>query len=815
MNVCKIHLLLMINKMVICQLYKNLKFSLQEFSLMLAGNLSMVLRIIVFGVFTTGVSFGQDLITPGPWPGRLWNDITSGGDRSGTQLTNVLFDQLDDFDFGKSYAGITGKIGINRGVYDNQDVMNTWTVNDQFFIDLSRSATEFSIPLVPSATLPLNFNIGVGGVLKINHIRQTLASRYKDLPTIDELHGEVKRQADRWNALDPSLRPRFSKIWAPLLNVYRIPWTKQDLRKLGKDEIISYSTSGYVCVGLETGFVPIQLPAGVDLTFGVGVQAFLKGEFRITVLKEDDRFVRVKLTRVRSTGTGATVGAETSRIQMFEGFLLFEGTNIETRLLETNITVVPFKFNWETELKNQSDVGYRFDLEDPGAEEAFEKAMRGSFTLAGKLAGKGHSVTHLITRNSNQKTVARSLRLGMNWLAEFGMGAQKKDQWITLERPDGTYEIFKTSLELSRSWSTFWGTGEKKNFLFSVILDETRFERNEDNSFQLMTEVLYEDVNTSATEIRDYIRDAEAVIGNENILPELPLLVPDGNDKFKMARYNRSSFYFGQYLSQKQVMKFLMTSKEKAWEIAHKSFDYLSKGKRNRRAEKFYNHWMSLQDRFTRSMSKSEMSQALMDLRSLFKFHRKAIHALKTIVLALDKEEIDFFLTATNLAFGRVQFSGRNITNAEKLLRLADDAIEFEGQAGSIRTNPDALIKDLKVTQEDDKHIKVVFSLPEKSNYLFFKILRTSGWKRIKTLKEFIFVNRDRFNSGQNTWIISLDSSDKLEEEIVEAFKDTNYYTFQMSSSPDRSSWGRVASNRFRFKVKKAENLEEGSMKKK
>lgn len=765
----------------------------------------MFLRLLFFLILSTGPCFGQDLVNPDPWPGRVWGDISQGVDRSGTQLTNVIFEQLDDFDFGKSYVGISGKIGIKRSVFDNQDVMNTWTVNDQFFIDISHNATEFSVPLIPSVTTPLNFNLGVGGLIKINHIRQVPASKFKNLPTIDSLHGEIKGETDRWYALDPSLRPRFSKLWNPLLNVYRIPWTKEGLRKIGKGEIISYSTSGYVSVGLESGFVPIKLPAGVDLTFGVGVQAFLKGEFRVTLLKEDDRFVRVKLTKVRSTGTGATVGAETSKIQLYEGFLLFEGKSIETRLLETNITVVPFKFTWEAEFKKQFDLGYRFDLEDPVAQEAFEKAMRGNFRVAGALAGENRPVAHLITRNSYQKRMARSLKLGMNWLVNLGRGSQKKDQWITLERPEGTNEIFKTSLELSRTWSTFWGAGEKKNFLFSAIFDQTAYERNEDNSFQLVTEVLYEDVNTSASEIQGYIRDAEAVIGNENALPELPILVPDADDKLKKASYKRSSFYFGQYLSQKQVMKFLMTSKEKAWDIAHKSFDYLRKGRRNRKAEKFYNYWMKLQERFKRTMNKDEMALALQELRSLFKYHNKAIHALKAIVLALDKEEIDFFLTASNLAFGRVQFNGRGTTNAEKLLQMADETIEFENRAGTIRTNPEALIKDLKLIQEGDKQIKVTFILPEHSKYLFFKILRTSGWKRIKTLKEFIFVNRDRFKTGVNTWVINADSNDLLEQEIMEAFKETEYYTFQMSSSPDRNSWGRVVSNRFRFKAPKPE----------
>lgn len=754
----------------------------------------MVMRSLLLYLLLLGQALGQSQVKPESWPGHLWADFSKEVDKSGTVFTNIIFDQLDDFSFGHGLGPVDVNVGVRRSVLDNHDVLNTWTVNDEFSFSVGHSDTEFTFPLVPSVTTPVGFTLGVGGKLKVNHIRQVQASRYLDLPTVESLQVE---QQQKWYEIDPSIRPRFSKLWNPLLNLYRIPWTTKGLKKLGKGEIISYSTSGFVSVGLEAGFLPLKLPKAIDLSVGAGVQAFVKGEFRITLLKEDDQFVRVKLTKIRSVGEGFTVGAQTSNIQLYEGFLLFEGKPIEVKLLETNITVVPFKFTWEDEFQKQYDLGYRFDLSDEAAQDAFEKCMRGSFAAAGKLAKDGRSVEHILTRNSYQRSHASGIKLGLDWLVNGVSTKKKKDQWITLEKPDGTREIFKSSVELSRAWGTFWGAGERKNFLFSVVLDRDAYEMGEENSFQLISEVRYEDVQTSAKEMHKYVGDVKAVLGPITALPELPYMVPDEEpNKLKKASYHRSSFYFGQYLSQRQLLRFIGTPSADALRIALLAFDGSKLA-----AKSFHRRWMKLQTRFHPLPKPKEMDNALSDLRSLFNSTGKAVQALRAIVLALPKEEIDFFLTATNNAFGRIQVNGRSRTNAETLLQLADETFEFESRVGNFRSNPEMEIKDFKAVQESENKIRVSFTLPKNSNFLFFKILRTSGWKRRKNIREFIYVNKERFKPGANVWVIQRTSADGLDQEIFNCFKEDEYYTFQMAASPDKQGWGTVSTDRFKYKA--------------
>ena len=751
----------------------------------------------------------QDKVTVEMWPDKLWTDLSRQVDLSGTQLTNVLFDQIDNFNlWTSSRNNFSTQFSVKRSVFDNQDILNTYTVNDQFSVNLGKSATAYSIPLAPSLITPINFNLGVGGKLVFNHIRQVFSKKYPELPQVQELQkevsaelSEIEEEEQKWWSIDPNWRPRLSKFWNPLITMWRIPWTKEGLNKIKSGDLISYSTSGYVSVGVESGFLPLKVAPGLDLSLGLGLQIYVKGEFRITLLKESERFVRVKVTHLKSLGQAFTAGARTNDIRVMDGILLFEGKKLEYQISDQNISVIPFKFTVDRENKKQFDLGYRFDLEDPLAEEAFEKAMRGNFKRADEVSRINSSVTHLLSREALEKRTSESFQLGLNWLYSFGKSREKKDLWATIQRPDGTKEIFKSSLQMAKGWTTLWGSGEKQNFLFTTLFDRTAFDKKEENSFQLVSEALYEDVNTSGKEMRKYIHDIKSVLGSRQQLPELPIMVPKENSsRLTSAYYQRSSFYFGQYFSQKQVMKFLMTDPGLAWNISNRSFDYIKiASHKSGRVSRFYNHWMKLQKKFKENLSADQMIEALQDLRLLFKYHARAIHAMRALVLSLDGEEVDYFISATNRSFGRIQFRGRVQTNAEKLLQIADETVDFENKVGLYRPDLGAKINDFKIEQLADSKLKVSFTLPKGMKFIYFKLMRTSGWKKVKNVKDLIYSNNDRFKEGPNEWILGPDSQDHLDQALWSALQAEDYYTMQLSGSIQAQSWGRIESFRFKF----------------
>src|SRR5690606_20415084 len=117
---------------------------------------------------------------------------------------------------------------------------------------------------------------------------------------------------------------------------------------------------------------------------------FLKGEYRITILKENERYVRLKLTRVRAHGTTVGAGAEAST-EVFEGMVVFG-----RELPGIPVKVVPFKFNWTWQTSRQQDIAFRYDLNDPIAAAAFEKAVLGQLEQSSEAES---GVTKILTRS--------------------------------------------------------------------------------------------------------------------------------------------------------------------------------------------------------------------------------------------------------------------------------------------------------------------------------------------------------------------------------------------------------------------------------
>jgi hypothetical protein len=208
---------------------------------------------------------------------------------------------------------------------------------------------------------------------------------------------------------------------------------------------------------------------------------------------------------------------------------------------------------------------------------------------------------------------------------------------------------------------------------------------------------------------------------------------------------------------------------------------------------------MKLQKKFKENLSADQMIEALQDLRLLFKYHARAIHAMRALGLSLDGEEVDYFISATNRSFGRIQFRGRVQTNAEKLLQIADETVDFENKVGLYRPDLGAKINDFKIEQLADSKLKISFTLPKGVQFIFFKLMRTSGWKKVKNVKDLIYSNNNRFKEGPNEWILGPDSQDPLDQALLSALQAEDYYTMQLSGSIQGQSWGRIESFRFKY----------------
>jgi hypothetical protein len=844
---------------------------------------------------------------PMHWPARVWRSIVQGADDAAYSLTHALFDAIKKFDF-DLYKQDYYRLGlkVRRDVYDNQDVLNSYTVKDQFSLEAKSRNLTLKAPIA-TPNVSLGFSLGIGGTLQWMNIRQVTASRYAKLPTIDQevtyldeigftkkevrkLRKEYRKkqkemarerrsqdgdedpddpvfepdpggdvsEIDTYQSsqvLDPSLRPRLSRLWNPFVIPFKLPYNLKRLSKMEDGELVSWSVNGYIELGPDVGF-NIAPFTGTDATLGVNAyfRTFLKGTFRVTILKENDRFVRVKLSKVRTKGYRLGLGGSGRDFELYEGFLIFEGSDFETRLLRQNISMIPFKFQLKKEKSNTFDVGYRFDLNYPEAVAAFKKTIWGSFhrayELQGRRSGDDLVVERLFRKTAVNRARTFSQRLDLRFYTR-NQGRRSESTNAIIQLPDGPRQVFKEVTTVDKNWKLAWGRFEKLNYVYTISLDKTSYLQGKPNSYQLIVEANIEDSHTTGQEMQYYTRTVEQALGNDQLLPDLPAFVPlysrfnldddyiyPENIRLKKAKYRRSSFYYGFNISQAQIEKLIQVPEEQMWPILEKAFGvgkgrwatanrrrlyrlrniwptianvplylanvHLRRGSNVEAAKKIYRAWRSLKASMTmddegKFLLDDEIDRKLKILSQMFNSKHHGHEMLKVLLHSLSQEELDYFLVATNDSFGRIQERGRVTTNPEYLLNLTDASMGFERLAGGFKSNPELVIKGLKMTVNEDESVKLDFNLNHDPKLVYFKIFKANRYQKYKVVAELVFKNKGRFKKGNNTVVMDKASLNELSYLLGKPLELNNFYNMTVSTSKDGFSWGKVASKRLHY----------------
>jgi hypothetical protein len=812
-----------------------------------------------------------------------------------------------------------GNVKMSREVRDNQDILNTYTVIDRFSISGRSENLSKEIPINVNnigakislgiggdfswmnirqvsasrfASLPridienhnlLSYGLTEKELEKIKKKKEKQLRRIKKREKknekkeielyneerfpkhssienkIEDEGGEIydyNNQGHKRSWLDRSFRPRINKIWNPVTMLAKVPYGLNQLLKLEDGELVSYTINGYVSLGASIGWslIPNERLKG-KLSASIGYSTSLRGNYRITVLKENDRFVRVKLTRLNSLGHAVSLNQSATDFEFYEGFILFEDSLIEQKnILKQKYSIFPFQFRLGWNYSKIFDIGYRYDLRYPEAQEAFKKSIYGNFKLSDKLknryveANGDQPVEKLFERHSNKVEKREEKKLSLKILNKETIKRQHT-LVAQIELPNGNKQILKKVNRTDRNWQAIWGQFERRFHSFTISADKTGFLKDEENSIQLIAESNVEDSHTSGKEMHRYMYRIESILGNKDILPELPIKVPRFDRRkrrkklkknkfnFKKAQYKRSQFYFGFNISQKQLEKFIMTHPTKMWGLLEKAFrvkagswetffkrslyrskklpnmilngplylanSYNKKGGDVEIARKIYQKWIKLNSLWLNRpigfIEKSKYYDKTIRLLSeIFKTKYYDEELFNLIVLALEDEELDYFLVATNNSFDRIQESGRAKTNPEKLLNLTDENMGFERLAGGYRPNYKVNVNSFKVEMLENNQVEVEFDLDHDSKLLFFKLYLTNGI-RSKSLTEFVFLNKGRFKKGKNKLVLNSESFNKLEYELGQFLKKGEFYTLSITSSEDGYSWSRVASRRFRF----------------
>lgn len=758
-----------------------------------------------------GISTGRADPEPNPEP-RLWPETTyrhliSTADRWGLSISDALFSALDSLDLAKLKFGPRNDSGVGlsvqRDVYDNADLLNTYTVIDRARVgielsplsgvnEILRQSLETTAFLMPSVRFILNAE----GYVDFMHIHQVPSQKYQTLPSVganftDPIPDPDLRELNPympWYLFDPSMRARFGKILNPLRAPFRLPLNMKSYARMRAGDVMAYSLYGGVEVGAGAGYRVIPDPnfthSGVDLQ----VTAFFEGEFQISVLKESERFARVKLTRLQKKTGQVQITAGVERERAFRGFFLFKGSNIEIDGIGAfDLKLIPFRWELSRMKGRQFDVGYRYDLSTEEGKEAYHRAVLGSFAFSDEIASReeeNRPVTQIFERDAQLRERRRATSLELFFLLKRRGERNTGSIEATVKLPDGTHEVLKSTAERKTE-----SVREQLSRKFTVALDRELYEQNDPGSLFLIAETFTEDSSTSGVEMRKKIFEIESFLGNPNLFPELPERVPHPRhaSRTKAASFGRSSFYYGFHLGRSQIELFLEIPDARKVELANSIL-------RESFTEPVLKRWRAAYEAHL-SRDPKKLHTALAEL---FNDRRYGKSLMSLVRAALAGQSLDYFVDASNVAFGRVQERGQVRMPVEQLLTVTDQAIGFESYTRRLREDSEATLKDVRVEKRADGKLVLKFTLDQDATALYFRLNRTTSYRRYRTVADLVYANTSgRFPRGDNEIVLDLNSRDQLSRKLADPLHTNDYYTLTLAYSRDSRRFGPIGTTRF------------------
>lgn len=525
--------------------------------------------------------------TPDPigWPAELWDRFSSELedelDSQGAKLNASIFESLTDVElyklgFGENNASLAFK--VQRKVYNNHDILDTFTV-----IDFMR------IPLSIPIPIPLDdgFNIGGGNVgvslglnmsLNTTNIRQVLPRGLDKLPSLTELNQQATdimalddavngneddaeeidkveplqnedenendedldpAIADRrsaggfilenlgqvlvWRSQNPLTRARYKRIWNLMTHPFRLPLTTKAFNRLDNGEIVSYALDGSIQLGGSVGWSGIEFAGVEGLSVGLSVSTYLHGGFKVSIMKESETQAQLKVSRRDGDGWAASVGVGAPEHEVFSGVMVL-GSNVG-RITES---VIPFNLSINRPQAKSFDVGYRYDLTKEEAKKAYFRACFGRLKLSDDLSQKEDSgVTKVFTREQRTQSENINYRMKLSLFLQRGHVTSKTTAQARITLGDDVHHIFRATNVNSRGYDTIWEDGEQRRYTFNTTVSQEDFDATWDKGMALKIEGSMEDQYTTGAEAHEYMSELMVATGQTDLFPILPKFDPD------------------------------------------------------------------------------------------------------------------------------------------------------------------------------------------------------------------------------------------------------------------------------------------------
>ena len=583
--------------------------------------------------------------------GRLEGELT--GQRQ--KLSASIFDSITDFDLYKHKFGPEDKqgkisIGVEREVYNNYDIADTWTVVDFFTVPLT-------VPLYVSKGYPIGngtaklklqssitmetFNIRQVYPRDFKGIKDNSLTSFEDLEKHEnkrkdireaftkvledpdlkgllfgarEAYKVIKDEANQltakdqakfslWDKNNQELNARYSNFWNLLKGPFKIPLGENAYRRLSKSEVISYSVNGAIELGLSAGFDLSYGTANTGTT-GFGGSVYLLGKYRISILKENNRFAKLKVTRKKEKGRKLFIGSESDDHVLFKGFVI-----AGKEVLDLTESVIPFEIS-NGKLKTETfDISYRYDLSKKEAKKAFFKAVRGQLKKSSDLSTiEDSGVEFIVSSDETGHSTFNKKKIEVMFFFEQGNLATNTITKAKFKLPDGTYKMYSAVNYTEDGYDTLWGHSENKQYKIETTLDPSQFKIKK-QGLALRFDALLDDSETNSKEYYRYILEVEEFTGQKELFPRVPIYRPISKEdtqnckmnfhrgsaagrnckhkKIPLANYGDSRFKYTLGFTREQIEEFINYPKDKMWNAIENSFD-IEKGDWSTNSSRFF-----------------------------------------------------------------------------------------------------------------------------------------------------------------------------------------------------------------------------------
>ena len=751
-------------------------------------------------------------VTPTPdasqlksWPETFYQSVANQANELEYRFANALFDGGTQFDLfsGDLAQNLRFSSQVVREVYNNYDLINSWTVIDRFRVRLDPSVGLVSLSSLNAITNSLSalpfadIHLGAGGMLEVRDIKQVTPDKINSVNSRDETPpttsiDDIQELNPYLNTgiIDSPVRVKLYKVLNPVAIPFKIPFSRKDLRPMNKGEVISYNLSGVLGFGGSLGF---RLVSKSLLSFGpeLSIETHLNGEYQISIMKQDERYAKVRVSKLQGRGYSAHTQVGIQLNDIYKGFFIFKGKALEQHLGEVSASIVPFELSLQFNHSKEVDFGYRYNLDSQTGREAFHRAVLGSFILSEEAAIADQnlsnpSVSKLFTRSTQQNGSSRFAGIDMGWLIKLGRTKSNQALATEIQLPDGTRHIFRSTEEKKTDSRFLWKGSSKDSHQLSVVVDKEAFLNGQPGAVLITSENVIEDGSCSGKEMNEYASEVETFFKEGKIFPEFPNRIPDDNNPHvnKKAFYGRSSFYYG-YTIKDQGVEWLLNQ---AWSdfdararLNHIHFDYDS----FLAAKKAY---------LERNPEALEIH-----LTHLLKGNRRLNEISRFLTVGMKEDSYEKFLVAQNASFGTIQKRGHITLPLDQLLQATEQQMGLQNDTVRSVADPEAHVSDLRAETGSDHKTIISFNLNKIPEFLYFRMNPLLRHKNSPNVTELIFFNRNqRFKVGENTLVLDENSTDTLTRDLSSKLKPSELVEFTTGFSQHGSAWGYGASVQFR-----------------